>query len=202
MFKSNSVVNLEERTWLAQHLRGDKAAFAKLMQAYRKPVYSFLTRYGYDATLSDDIFQDVFIKIHRSAARYDSARPLSPWIFTIVINTMRNYQRNSSANICNIEALSDLADPAANQEQQLHFDQLLHWIQSYLPKLPTQQREALILTTLHGLKLKDVGAILGLPVNTIKTHVRRARLTLTEALGHHQMTELYRQAEGESHGHL
>ena len=89
----NAVLDLEERTWLAAHLRGDEQAFGKLMQAFRKPVYSFLVRHGLEPDCRDDVFQEIFLKIHKAAHTNQANRPLSPWICTIAINTIRNFQR-------------------------------------------------------------------------------------------------------------
>ena len=69
------VVDLEERTWLARHRRGDAGAFPALMAAYRRPVYSYLVRGGVAEADRDDVFQAIFLKIHAAAGSYDPARP-------------------------------------------------------------------------------------------------------------------------------
>lgn len=173
-----SVVDLEERTWLAAHLRGDETAFGKLMQAYRKPVYSFLVRNGLGSQSRDDVFQDIFLKIHKSAHTYQANRPLSPWIFTIAINTLRNSQRQSQPVTLHLEAAAAVEDEQASPEKSAQLDETINWLEQAVIQLPPAQAEAFALSIVKGMKVKEVGAVLGLPINTIKTQLRRARQNL------------------------
>ena len=176
-----TVVDLEERTWLSAHLRGDEQAFGKLMQAYRKPVYSFLVRYGLDQGSRDDVFQEVFLKIHKSAHTYQANRPLSPWIFTIAINTIRNFQRTVQPLSLCIEEAESIEDDLPSPEATAQLDETINWLEQAVIKLPPGQAEAFTLSIIQGMKIKEVGEILGLPLNTIKTQLRRARQTLLES---------------------
>ena len=87
------VVDLEERSWLPRHCNGDQAAFPALLEAYRRPIYSYLVRTGVAQAQRDDLFQSIFLKIHSAAASYQPSRPLAPWLFTIVANSVRNHFR-------------------------------------------------------------------------------------------------------------
>lgn len=176
-----SVTDLEERTWLAAHLRGDEQAFAKLMQAYRKPVYSFLVRNGLNPDCRDDVFQEVFLKIHKSAHTYQANRPLSPWIFTIAINTIRNFLRKAQPLSLCIEAAESIEDESPSPDSTAQLDETMDWLEQAVIKLPPAQAEAFILSIIKGMKIREVGEILGLPLNTIKTQLRRARQTLFDS---------------------
>ena len=173
-----SVVDLEERTWLAAHLRGDEHAFGKLMQAYRKPIYSFLVRNGLDQQCRDDVFQEVFLKIHKSAHSYQANRPLSPWIFTIAINTIRNFQRKMQPVALSLEAAEIIEDAAPSPDSKAQLDETIDWLQQAMIQLPAAQAEAFTLSIIKGMKIKQVSDILGLPLGTIKTQLRRARHSL------------------------
>ncbi|MGJ8662835.1 MAG: RNA polymerase sigma factor [Marinicella sp.] len=176
-----SVVDLEERTWLAAHLRGDQQAFGKLMQAYRKPVYSFLVRNGLDQAFRDDVFQEIFLKIHKSAHTYQPSKPLSPWIFTIAINTIRNTQRKVQPISLCLEEAEVIVDEGPSPDSRAQFDETIEWLEQAVIKLPPAQAEAFTLSIIKGMKIKDVGEILGLPLNTIKTQLRRARQALLDS---------------------
>jgi RNA polymerase sigma-70 factor (ECF subfamily) len=184
MNHSSSIIDLEERSWLAQHLKGDKGAFAKLMQAYRKPIYSYLVRCGLDKSTRDDLFQDIFFKIHKSAQQYDPANKLSPWLFTIAANTVKNHIRDQkpdhiqkSLDISEVHELH-LVDSAPTPEKQNDSSHSIQWLQQALLELPKAQAQALNLAIIDGLKIKEVAAILKQPVSTVKTHIRRARQSL------------------------
>ena len=195
----SAVVDLEERTWLARHCRGDQNAFPALLEAFRRPVYSFLVRNGVAAADRDDVFQSIFLSIHAAAPSYDPARPLAPWLFTIVANTVRNHLRDGRLRERYLSderaggaaipfasepsaAPVDIADPDPGPEQIAAARETVAWLEQALLKLAPAQREALLLTTVGGLRQQEVAQVLGQPVNTVKTHLRRARIALAAAL--------------------
>ena len=178
------VVDLEERTWLTRHLRGDTSAFPALLEAYRRPVYSYLVRSGVDEADRDDVFQSIFLKIHIAANAYDPARPLAPWLFTIVANSVRNHLRDRPrpSDLRQNEEPPDAPDPNPGPEQITTVRETISWLEGALCHLPPVQREVLLLTTVVGLRQQDVAQSLSLPLNTVKTHLRRARLALATRL--------------------
>ncbi len=193
------VVDLEERSWLARHRRGDASAFPALMAAYRQPVYSYLVRSGVAEADRDDVFQAIFLKIHAAAGSYDPARPLAPWLFTIVANSVRNHHRDrprDTAQGASDQDPPDPPDPDPGPERIVSARQTLDWLEGALAGLPPAQREVLLLTALVGLRQQDVAQALGLPLNTVKTHLRRARLALAARLAERNAP---RGAAGESH---
>jgi RNA polymerase sigma-70 factor (ECF subfamily) len=178
------VVDLEERTWLTRHCRGDASAFPALLEAFRRPVYGYLVRSGVAVADRDDIFQSIFLKIHAAAQSYDSTRPLGPWLFTIVANTVRNHFRAQAIPITTVprdEAL-DPPDPSPGPEHIAATRETVAWLEQALLALPLAQREVLLLVTVTGLRQQDVANSLNLPLNTVKTHLRRARLALAAGL--------------------
>jgi RNA polymerase sigma-70 factor (ECF subfamily) len=179
------VVDLEERSWLSRHRRGDLSAFPALMAAYRRPVYSYLVRSGVAEADRDDVFQAIFLKIHAAAGSYDPARPLAPWLFTIVANSVRNHHRDrprASSSALSDEDPPDPPDPNPGPEHIASARETLAWLEGALAALPPAQREALLLTAIVGLRQQDVALALDLPLNTVKTHLRRARLALAARL--------------------
>ena len=191
------VVDLEERTWLPRHLNGDREAFPALINAYRRPVYSYLVRAGIDAGERDDIFQNIFLKIHRAAASYQPARPLRPWLFVIAANTVRNHVRDRRGMAEVLTAVGpetpEPATPDPDPERVTAGREAVAWLESAITELPFAQRQALLLVCVNGLSQQDAAAALDVPLNTLKTQLRRARLTLAKA-----MAERERQREGET----
>jgi RNA polymerase sigma-70 factor (ECF subfamily) len=170
----------DERELLLRHRGGDPEAFARLVASYRRPVYSYLVRCGVPESDRDDLFQEIFVKIHASAGQYRSDRPLHPWLFTIVANTARTYHRKNKVREM-VFADPPACEPraaGADAERQAMAGQTAAWLEREIAKLPLAQREVLILTCIENLPQKEVAEILGLPVNTVKTHLRRARLAL------------------------
>ena len=185
--RQQDVVDLEERTWLTRHCRGDASAFPALLEAYRRPVYGYLVRSGVAEADRDDIFQSIFLKIHAAAQSYDPTRPLGPWLFTIVANTVRNHFRAQAVPITTVprdDPLDPLdpPDPNPGPEHIAEARETIAWLEEALLALPLAQREVLLLITIVGLRQQDVANSLNLPLNTVKTHLRRARLALAAGL--------------------
>lgn len=189
------VVDLEELQWLPRHARGDDDAFPALMQAYRAPVWNYLARCGVSLSLREDLFQDIFLKIHQSAANYRAPWPLRPWVFTIAANTLRNHVRDRQRyrQIFAPDELPDPPDPKPRADEHVVIAQTKAWLDKAIMQLPFSQREVLVLVTLESLPLKEVAAILKVSQNTVKTRLRRARLQLADMLAAHE-------AAGQSHG--
>ena len=194
----SGVIDLEERNWLPRYCRGDQQAFEQLLHAYRKLVFTFLYRYGIQASNRDDLFQDIFLKVHQSAHRYRPSEPLRPWLISIVLNTVRNFRRDrgrrkhfmshlkavtgDSSTDKNISGMSASNPLNEGPDEQLEQHTTVKWLEQRITTLPERQREVLVLSTMKGLRMKDISIILAMPEGTVKTHLRRARLALSESL--------------------
>jgi len=175
------VPELTERLLVA-HRDGDRDAFSHLVERYRRPVFGYLVRCGIAQADRDDLFQEIFLKIHQRADQYDTARPLHPWLFTVVANTVRTYLRKQKLRSYFVwEPGPDIEDDAPDAESLASAQQTKAWLERAIQALPMPQREVLILATIENLPLKNIASILDMPINTVKTHVRRARMRLVES---------------------
>jgi RNA polymerase sigma-70 factor (ECF subfamily) len=116
---------------------------------------------------------------------YRPDRALKPWVLTIATNAVRDHWRRRR-----VEALvrgrpdeGPERPVPATAHADLEGRQAADWMTEQIAALPQAQREVVELCCLQGLAQTDVAAALGLPVNTVKTHLRRGRLRLAEALG-------------------
>lgn len=178
------VVDLEERSWLPRHCRGDREAFGELLAAYRAPVYGYLARCGLPAAARDDLFQDIFLKVHAAAASYQPARPLRPWLFTIAANTVRNHfrrERPGRGAGDTVEPM-ELPDPRACTEGLSATQETVEWLEKAIAALPHRLREVVLLSAVEGFSHQEVAGMLGIPVGTVKARLHRARLALASAL--------------------
>jgi RNA polymerase sigma-70 factor (ECF subfamily) len=167
---------------LAAHTNGDREAFPRLVQQYRRPVYGYLFHCGVPEPDRDDLFQEIFVRVHRQAGSYDPARPLHPWLFTVVANAVRTYFRRQKRRLFFFAGppSEEVQDPAPDGEALTSARETADWLERAIQALPLSQREVLVLATLENLPMNDIASILGLPVNTVKTQLRRARLRLME----------------------
>ena len=148
----------------------------------------YLSRCGVDPSDRDDLFQEVFLSVHTAAHRFDASRRVHPWLFTIVANSTRSYFRKQRVRqLVFAEPRPTAVDPepratTPDGERSAVASQTLAWLERQIPQLPLRQREVLLLACVERRPLKEIAQILGMPLNTIKTHLRRARLSLAHKL--------------------
>lgn len=178
-----------EHVLLQRHNDGDATAFGELVELYRRPVYAYLARVGVPVSARDDVAQDVFFKLHKAAPSYVPERQLRAFVFTVVANSARSYARKrrvwgrffESVSVAQEPAvrLSDaVADAVANTEAQ----QMLQWLDSAVQKLSPAQRDVILLHAVAQLDHHEIAQALRIPLNTVKTHLRRARVELAKML--------------------
>jgi RNA polymerase sigma-70 factor (ECF subfamily) len=181
------VVALSDRVLLERHVRGDREAFAELMRMYGSSVLSSLARAGVPATDREDLFQEVFCKVHRALARSLPEGAVRPWLFAITINTARDsFRRAKVRSIVRLDesAGDDVADEARSErpDHAAEASATATFHEQVMARLPLEQREVLVLFCADGMSLEEAALALDAPVNTVKTRLRRARMTLAEAL--------------------
>ena len=185
------VVSLEERRLLPRHLEGDERAFAELVRAYRTAVFGYLVRCGVPPEARDDLFQEIFLKVHGAAESYAPERDLKPWLFTIVANTVRSHFRKMKVEslVFATTELEDSRSDAPSLDQITEAKETATILAQSLEKLPLEQREVVLLACVENMSMNDVGEALSLSVNTVKTLLRRARLTLASELARRKLRE-------------
>ena len=186
------VVPLSDRVLLTRHQRGDREAFAQLMRAYSNFVYGYLARCGVPAPERDDLFQEVFCKVHRALAKGLPEGPVRPWLFAITVNTARDaFRRAKVRSVVQLEerAGDDVADESRGNrpDRAAEARETASFLERELTKLPLDQREVLVLVSVEGMSLAEAADAVGAPVETAKTRLRRARLALAEAMKRQRM---------------
>src|SRR5215469_15703127 len=93
--------------------QGDTAAFTELVEKYKQPVLNLAYRTLHDATEAEDLAQNVFVQVYKSAERYKSTAKFSTWLFTIARNLCLNEIRRRSRH-----PAESLDTPHPDQEDQ------------------------------------------------------------------------------------
>lgn len=160
--------------------------FQALYDAELAYVVRTLARLGVAAADLEDAAQEVFLVVYRRRAERDPARPVRPWLFGIAYRVVGNYvQKAHRRREVGGEALDALApaaaaeSPASAAERSEERARLL----AALGALDLEHRAAAVLFDLEGLPAPAVADVLGIPINTVYSRVRHARLRLAELLG-------------------
>lgn len=173
--------------------QGDLQALEVLVDRYRQPVISFVYRSLLDATEAEDIAQNVFLQVYRSANRYRPSAKFTTWLFTIARNLALNEIRRRSRHPT--EALECLdpaleretaheikGDPHAEPDRLALTTELNRKLDEAIASLPEAQRSAILLCQQEDLAYEDIAEILGCSLSATKSLIFRARETLKQRL--------------------
>jgi len=176
---------------LFRHLQGDPHAFPELVARFGSLVYGVVGRYGLSSEERDDVFQEVFVRVYRAAPSYQADKALKPWLLTIAINTARSHLSRGRAREVSDQgdlALRLVSEQPSSQEL-VEASRTLRWLVTRLDALPVIQREVILLCCVHHLEMQQAADVLGIPVGTVKTHLRKGRLALAADLERRGRTE-------------
>jgi len=169
--------------------RGDINAFEKIVELHQGAVIGTVAKMLGDKCDAEDIAQQVFIRVWKSAARYEPSAKFTTWMFTItrnlVFNEMRRRQRKPSVSMDEREEEYNLLAPdeaALAPDQQVLENELVKAIDSAIQALPEKQRLAVILRRYEDRSYEEIGDILGLSLPAVKSLLFRARAQLKENL--------------------
>jgi RNA polymerase sigma-70 factor (ECF subfamily) len=156
-------------------------AFERLVPAYRRRIFGLAYSILRDRGAAEDLAQEVFVKLWQSLPRYDGRAQLSTWIYAITrnaaISALRSRRRSVSLSDPAVleEAEGVVAAPAAPEDDAV--------LRRHVEALPEKQRQAVTLYYMDERSVDEVAAMMGIPVNTVKTHLHRARASLAAKLG-------------------
>ena len=154
--------------------RGDGHALRELCERWQLRLHQFLYRYtgGRD---SDDLQQETWIRVVRSAAQFDPSRRFSTWMFQIALNLARDWHRKEpvpplAADV--LDQLPELAPRLPGVEAAIDVRRLL-------ATLPDEQRAVIVLRDYHDLPEEEVAHIMGCPRGTVKSRLHHAMAKLS-----------------------
>lgn len=171
-------MSTEDAALVRRCLRGDPQAIRTLVDRFQPDVFGLCVRLLAHRHDAEDITQEVFLRIFRSMRRWDSSRPLKPWIMGIAVNRCRTWMSQRVRRPETVEHIQEIATAPASDDSA----ELLREIHSALSELRPEYREVFVLFHEQGLPYEDIGEALDRPVGTIKTWLHRARMEVLDRL--------------------
>jgi len=174
-----------DRALVKRAQSGDDEAFGELVHRHTPTIYSLAVRVLGDPADAEDAVQEVFLNVFRNLRRFDDRGRFFSWLYTIALNQLRSILRRPAFVRRNeLLPVSDhiLASPAMGPEDQLISKETRELIDRALEALSPVRRRVFTLRQLQGLSTEETAEILTLPVNTVKTHLRRARAQVASIL--------------------
>ena len=186
-----SDVDSGEAALIERCVAGDERACADLVAAHQRTVFNLALHLLGDRDEALDVSQEVFLRVFRTLSRFRGQSALRTWIYRIVVNQARNRQRwwrrrrrtdlvslDDHLQRCGeIEATSEVLP-----DRLLASKETAARIWAAMEQLPFDQRTALVLREVDGLRYEEIAFSLGVAVGTVKSRLTRARQALREEL--------------------
>ena len=145
--------------------------FAKIYAEHKDAVWKLVSRYAASKPDREDLFQEVFLKIHKALPHFRGEAKLDTWIYRITVNTSLNYLKKRKRYAGLKEILGKLRFVEEKEEEKEGEEKLSKSLQ----KLNPLQRMILILADVEEKKLEEIAKTLNIPVGTVKSNLFRAR---------------------------
>lgn len=187
-----------DEEWVGRHLLGDQDAFPELVRRHTRSIYNLAYRSTGDVMEAENIVQETFARAYaalpRTYGKSGGRAPFKPWLLTIATNLCRNRARrmrrepaHAAAHVLvDGEAIADtveqVIDPGPEPLDALLTGEKVAALDRAVAALPLAYRQAIVLRYMEGLTYEEVAAALGLPLNTVRTHLFRAKERLRRHL--------------------
>ena len=176
---------------------GDAAAWEEIVRTYNRRIYNICYRFSGSAEDSEDLTQEVFIKLYRTLDTWDHSKgAFATWLTSITRNLLVDHFRRTKQDRATdsldapppaadqeaqplAERLPDSAPPADARVQTQQTQQMVHLA---LQKLSPELREAVILRDLQDMDYREIAAALKVPEGTVKSRINRGRTELARLL--------------------
>lgn len=163
---------------ITQASQGDLNAFEIIYRKSAAFVYNVAFRIVGRKEDAEDVVQEVFMKIHRNLKDFRFDASYKTWAYRITVNTALNYAKSSSRNRYDsfeekesINALPLPADSSNPLEENIERDAA----QKLLSVLNPEQKVCIVLRSVQGLSYEEIAQTLNIPINTVRTRIKRAR---------------------------
>jgi len=188
-----AVAALERDAELMLRVReGDDTSFGLLLDRHRAPVVHFLYRMVQNDAVSEELAQEVFLRVYRSRATYEPTAKFTTWLFRIATHLALNWIRDGKKEKGQESLSEELLDGvqrqvAANQptvEQSMVFEVKLREVRVAIGMLPEKQRAAVMMHKYEELEYSQIAKALNCSESAVKSLLFRAYETLRARLAH------------------
>ena len=165
---------------------GDRRAIADLVESQQRYVYSIAMTIVRDPDEAADLTQDAFIRLLRSLGSYRGETKFTTWLYRLVVNLGIDRLRRRGAPPIRLDEEPDLdvvsEDPSDDAALVIERGDEARLVRDAVARLPDAQRLALTLHYFEDLRYEDIAEVMGVPLNTVKSHIRRGKARLAEVL--------------------
>lgn len=166
---------------LSRARSGDAAAFSALVRGHQRRVYSLALRMVWDRHAAEDLAQEVFMQLHRRLSRVQSDAHLVFWLRQVTLRlAIDRLRREATHRVVPLEEGLDVAAEPSESDPLLQ-----RRLRTLVAQLPAAARAVVVLRYQEDLDPLDIAATLDMPINTVKSHLKRSLEELRAQLAAH-----------------
>ena len=187
-------VQIPDALLVKNYVAGDENSLTILINRHQSKIYGFIYSKLSDRDISDDIFQDTFIKVIKTlkSNSYNEEGKFLPWVMRISHNLIiDHYRRNKKMPMYReteeFSIFSIMSDNVPNIESKLITTQVENDLRKLIEELPAEQKEVLMMRMYQDLSFKEISETTGVSINTALGRMRYAIMNLRKVIDKHQI---------------
>ncbi len=159
---------------------GDQEAFDQLVELHTPHLYRVVRRMASDRSEAEAVVQEAWLRAWKARMSLPPESEVFPWLARIAVNVARDVWRKHRPLDFSDTSQDELEAPGEEPgpETQVEATQELEWLKRAVADLKPEQRTVIALRYDAGMAYEDIARTLGLPVNTVRTHLHRAKAAL------------------------
>ena len=174
MSKSTTVYEMTDNFLMEEVKEGKVEKLAVLFEKYHVQLFNFFLRLTGNRGVSEDLVQDVFLRILKYRTTYRGQSKFTVWMYQIARNAHIDYLRKTKGELSLDDQWDEVVENEPTPLDRFERGQDVQLIQESLARLPLKKREVLVLSRYQEMKYKDIADLLGCQIGTVKAHVHRA----------------------------
>jgi RNA polymerase sigma-70 factor (ECF subfamily) len=187
-------MNADESFSLEALRSGDRAEFARLVEAYSGPIYRLALKMLGHPQDAEDVLQNTFLKALQNLKTFEGRSSLSTWLYRIAVNEALMLVRKRKPEVVISDTTpedgdsseynpAEFTDWCCLPEEEFVSTESRQALDEAIRRLPEKLRVVFLLRDIEGLSIQETCGALGLSETAVKTRLLRARLRLREMLG-------------------
>lgn len=178
-----------DSTLVSNYIKGNEASLEILIKRHQQRLFSFIYSKVKDKDITEDIFQDTFIKVIRTLKKgnYNEEGKFLPWVVRISHNLIIDHFRKSNRmptfrNTDEFDIFSVLGDGVLNAEKRLIKEQIHFDVKELINELPDEQKQVLVMRIYNDMSFNEISENTGVSINTALGRMRYALINLRKLI--------------------
>lgn len=189
-----ATIQLPDSLLVHNYVKGDENALTVLINRHQSKIFGFIYSKIADRDISNDIFQDTFIKVIRTlkSNSYNEEGKFLPWVMRIAHNLIiDHYRKNKKMPMFReteeFSIFSIMSDDSLTIENKIIRDQVENDLKKLIEELPADQKEVLVMRMYQDMSFKEISEVTGVSINTALGRMRYALMNMRKVIDKHQI---------------